>query len=69
MVALPPAMLHTLPDGTDLGAATLIEPLAVAWHAIKDCAFVGLQATSILIIGGGPIGIATIFVLKVWGAK
>ncbi|KAJ5564732.1 chaperonin 10-like protein [Penicillium frequentans] len=69
MVALPPTMLHILPDGTDLAAATLIEPLAVAWHAVKQCAFVDLKATPILIIGGGPIGVATIFVLKVWGAK
>ena len=68
-MALPAAMLHTLPDGTDLAAATLIEPLAVAWHAVKACAFIDLKATSILVIGGGPIGIATIFVLKVWGAN
>ncbi|EEH45868.2 uncharacterized protein PADG_02018 [Paracoccidioides brasiliensis Pb18] len=51
MVSVHPAMLHPLPEGTDLAAAALIEPLAVAWRAVKR----------------RPIGVATVFVLKAEG--
>ncbi|KAL2847174.1 chaperonin 10-like protein [Aspergillus pseudoustus] len=67
-IALPPAMLHALPEGTPLDAASLIEPLAVAWHAVRRANASTLSGVPILVIGGGPIGVATVFVLKAWGA-
>jgi len=61
-------MCHVLPLDTDLSIAPLCEPLAVAWHAVKLCGVESFKGRSVLILGGGPIGIALMFVLKVWGA-
>ncbi|KAL3491448.1 hypothetical protein BJX62DRAFT_251407 [Aspergillus germanicus] len=57
----------------DLAAAALIEPLAVAWHGFK--LFLSTQsgfdgtATTALIIGAGPVGVAMAFVLRAWGVS
>ncbi|ODH45072.1 hypothetical protein ACO22_00464 [Paracoccidioides brasiliensis] len=67
MVSVHPAMLHPLPEGTDLAAAALIEPLAVAWRAVKRSGLSNLKNASVLVIGAGPIGVATVFVLKAEG--
>ena len=45
----------------------LIEPLAVAWHAVKTSPF--KKGDSVLILGGGPIGLAVIQVLVAKGAE
>lgn len=47
-------------------APALVEPLAVAWHAVKLSEF--KKGDSVLILGGGPIGLATIQALKARGA-
>lgn len=44
-----------------------MEPLAVAWHAVNISPF--KEGDSVLILGGGPIGLAVIQVLKARGAK
>jgi 2-desacetyl-2-hydroxyethyl bacteriochlorophyllide A dehydrogenase len=49
----------------------LVEPLAVAWHAVaasplKD---IGASNASVLILGGGPIGLAVVQVLVAHGTK
>lgn len=44
----------------------LIEPLAVAWHAVKNSPF--QQGDSTLVIGAGPVGLAVVQVLKALGA-
>ena len=44
----------------------LVEPLAVAWHAIKNTPF--KEGDDTLVIGAGPVGLAVIQVLKAWGA-
>ncbi|KGQ00797.1 chlorophyll synthesis pathway protein BchC [Paracoccidioides lutzii Pb01] len=67
MVSVHPAMLHPLPNGTDLAAAALIEPLAVAWRAVKRSGLSNLKNAPVLVIGAGPIGVATVFVLKAEG--
>lgn len=46
--------------------AALIEPLSVAWHAVRISGFKAGQLA--LILGGGPIGLATIIALKAHGA-
>jgi threonine dehydrogenase-like Zn-dependent dehydrogenase len=57
----------------DLAAAALIEPLAVAWHGFK--LFLSTQsgfddtATTALIIGAGPVGVAMAFVLRACGVS
>ena len=44
----------------------MVEPLAVAWHAINISPF--KKGDSVLILGGGPIGLAVIQALRARGA-
>ena len=44
-----------------------MEPLAVAWHAVNISPF--KKGDSVLILGGGPIGLAVVQVLKARGAE
>ncbi|KAF4547512.1 Zinc-binding dehydrogenase-like protein 16 [Elsinoe fawcettii] len=67
-VAVESRMCYVLPPETDLAFAALIEPLAVAWHAVK-VAGMGMEGRTVLILGGGPIGIALVYVLRVFGVR
>lgn len=60
---------HVLKISNDipLDAAALIEPLSVVWHAASLANF--SKGESALILGAGPIGLATILVLKALGAS
>ena len=44
-----------------------MEPLAVAWHAVNISPF--KKGDSVLILGGGPIGLAVVQTLKARGAE
>ncbi|KAF2713479.1 threonine dehydrogenase, partial [Pleomassaria siparia CBS 279.74] len=68
-VAIDAKLCYPLPDSVDLSLAALIEPLAVAWHAIEISGIDDWTAKSVLILGGGPVGIAHIYVLRVKGCK
>jgi threonine dehydrogenase-like Zn-dependent dehydrogenase len=48
--------------------AALIEPLTVAWHAVKVPYTPSYAGKTVLILGGGPIGVALTFVLRRFGA-
>lgn len=66
-VALPPEVLHAVPDGVDPQAAALAEPLAVAVHAVARS---GMQAAdTVAVYGGGPIGVLTALVARHQGAS
>ncbi|ODQ66095.1 GroES-like protein [Nadsonia fulvescens var. elongata DSM 6958] len=56
-----------LPDDLPLELGALVEPLSVAWHAVKMSGFQKDQTA--LILGAGPIGIATILCLQAFGAS
>ncbi|KAJ3503675.1 hypothetical protein NLJ89_g8328 [Agrocybe chaxingu] len=56
-IAVEARLVHVLPKGI---SRAMIEPLAVAWHAVKRSGFKPGQ--SVLIVGAGPIGL---FLLKV----
>lgn len=64
---VPAYMVHPLPEGTDLAAAALLEPAAVARHAVRrstlregeDCAVVGL----------GPVGLLLGRLARLAGAR
>ncbi|WP_279246052.1 zinc-dependent alcohol dehydrogenase [Candidatus Litorirhabdus singularis] len=56
-VRVPAANLVELPTGLDISTACLVEPLAVAVHGL-DRARVR-QGERVLVIGAGPIGLAT----------
>jgi len=65
-VALPPEVLHAVPDGVDPRTATLAEPLAVAVHAVD---LSGMQPGDVVAIyGAGPIGVLTALVARHAGA-
>ena len=65
-VALPPEVLHAVPDGVDPRTATLAEPLAVAVHAVERS---GLEpGSTVAVYGAGPIGILTALVARHAGA-
>ncbi|KAF2673289.1 GroES-like protein [Microthyrium microscopicum] len=59
------SFLFRLPDNVSLDVGAMVEPLAVAWHS-TDVANVR-PSDSVLILGGGPIGIAVLLCLKAKG--
>ena len=61
-------MLHILPENVDLDNAAIIEPLVVANHVIK-VAKQTLESRNVLIVGGGPIGIALAILLEAQSVK
>lgn len=68
-VAVDEKLCHVLPEDADLSIAALIEPLAVAVHAIKNTKIHDFSSKSVLILGGGPVGLAVTVVLRTKGAK
>jgi threonine dehydrogenase-like Zn-dependent dehydrogenase len=59
--------IYASPIRSTKPSTALVEPLAVAWHAIQSSPFQG--GDSALIIGGGPIGLGLVQVLKAFGAN
>ncbi|PYH35212.1 uncharacterized protein BO87DRAFT_306677 [Aspergillus neoniger CBS 115656] len=66
-IVAPAEHFYTIPDNVSLEAAALVEPLAVAWHAVNISPF--KPNDNILVLGGGPVGIGIIQVLKLQGPK
>ncbi|OAP65067.1 chlorophyll synthesis pathway protein BchC [Fonsecaea erecta] len=66
-VAVKEDMCYVLPDSVPLSEAALIEPLTVARHATKKSGFDDYRDKTVLVLGGGPVGLALIFVLKASG--
>lgn len=64
-VTVPASYCLPLPDNIALDVAALVEPLAVGWHAVGQSPL--KQDDNILILGGGPIGIAVIQALRARG--
>src|SRR5450759_5363201 len=66
-VALPPEVLHPVPDGVDPRTAALAEPLAVAVHAVDRS---GMERGDVVAVyGAGPIGVLTALVARHEGAR
>lgn len=64
---VPAANVLPLPAGLSTEEATLFEPLAIALHSMK---FVALRpGERVAVFGAGPIGLLTIAVLKLSGAR
>jgi len=65
-VTLPASALHVVPAEVPARLAALVEPLAVAVHAVTRA---GLQAgDTVAVLGGGPIGVLTALVASHAGA-
>ncbi|MEU8353196.1 alcohol dehydrogenase catalytic domain-containing protein [Streptomyces sp. NPDC048845] len=57
---------HRVPDGVPAARAVLAEPLAVGWHAAGRVTG-GLGR--VLVIGGGPVGLAVLAAARARGAR
>ncbi|KAK4942195.1 hypothetical protein LTR66_014730 [Elasticomyces elasticus] len=57
-IVAPAGHFYPIPDSISLEAAALIEPLAVAWHAVNISPF--KTGDSVLVVGGGPIGLGVV---------
>jgi len=66
LVAVRADQCHAVPQGMDDSIAALIEPLAVALHAVKRAGTV--SGKSVLIAGGGPIGLLVAMTARAYGA-
>ncbi|PWY94662.1 alcohol dehydrogenase [Aspergillus sclerotioniger CBS 115572] len=66
-IVAPAEHFYSIPKNVSLEAAALVEPLAVAWHAVNISPF--KPNDNVLVLGGGPVGIGVIQVLKLQGAK
>jgi len=63
-VKIYPQMAIPIPDGVDWMNAALAEPFAAALHGIKTA---GAEGGSVLVMGGGAIGLAAVKLLKILG--
>lgn len=66
-VTVSEAHLVKLPDEIPFDIGAMIEPLAVAWHAVRLSGF--KEGSSGLVLGSGPIGLATVLALQGHGAR
>lgn len=64
-VVIPSNYALPFPDHVGLDVGALVEPLSVGWHAVGQSPL--QNDSTILILGGGPIGIAVIQALKAKG--
>lgn len=67
-VVVPEEAVFPLPSNVDLDIGALVEPLAVAWHAVDASGLASLREPKALVLGGGPIGLAVVQVLLGRGA-
>ena len=64
-VRVPKDCLVPLPDGLSVSDASLVEPLAVSWHALQKVSAV--QGERVLVIGGGSIGLLAVAAARALG--
>jgi L-idonate 5-dehydrogenase len=57
---------HVLPPGLDDGLGAMMEPLAVALHAVKRAG--GVSGRRVLVTGGGTIGLLVAVTARAFGA-
>ncbi|KAL4925087.1 uncharacterized protein BDV17DRAFT_189955 [Aspergillus undulatus] len=69
-ICAPAEHFYPIPDNVSPELIALIEPLAVAWHAVNLSPYKdGMQGDNVLIVGGGPLGLCILQVLQMHGAK
>jgi len=64
-VAVPADCLLELPAGLPVADATLVEPMAVCWHAFRRVAAVAGER--VLVVGGGSIGLLAVAAARALG--
>lgn len=71
-VAIPKRNLVLVPDGMSLAKASLVEPIATAWHAVTKGAELSkrpLTENRALVYGGGAVGLAAALSLRAQGCQ
>jgi len=68
-VAVDARKVYLLPDTIPLDHAALIEPMCVAWHAVKTPGFDSYEGKTALVIGSGPVGQYLLLALRNRKAK
>ena len=68
-VVVPASACLPLPANVDLDIGALVEPLAVAWHAVDASPIASIPSPRCVVFGGGPIGLAVMQVLLARGAQ
>lgn len=66
-VVVQESMMLAIPNGLSPTVAALTEPMAVAWHAVRRAEIKAKDVA--IVIGCGPVGLATICTLKAKGVK
>lgn len=66
-VVAPVRNLLPVPSGADLAAAAMLEPAAVALHALRRCG-APLVGSAVAVFGAGPIGLLTAQWARIMGA-
>lgn len=67
LVAVPQHILHNIPDGVSFNEAAMVEPIAVAAHAINVS---GLKTGDrAVVVGTGMVGTFVVNLLKIFGAN
>jgi L-iditol 2-dehydrogenase len=67
LVAVPQHILHKIPEGVSFTEAAMVEPIAVAAHAINVS---GLKpGDSAVVVGTGMVGTFVVKLLKIFGAN
>ncbi|MHB1166782.1 MAG: 2,3-butanediol dehydrogenase [Candidatus Nanopelagicales bacterium] len=64
---VPAYAVHLLPESVSTELGALVEPLAVGWHALRKARFAAGQTA--LVIGAGPIGLATLLGAQAMGGS
>src|SRR5690348_16554313 len=66
-IVVPELLALALPDALGYEVGSLVEPLAVAMHAVAITPFERLD--DVLIVGAGPIGLLTLLAVRLRGAR
>jgi threonine dehydrogenase-like Zn-dependent dehydrogenase len=66
-VAVPPECLVPIPDGLSIADASLVEPLAVSWHALRMVS--AAPGERVLVVGGGSVGLLAVAAARAMGLE
>ena len=66
-VRVPAECLVPLPDGLPLADASLVEPLAVCWHALRRVS--AAPGERVLVVGGGSVGLLAVAAARALGLE
>lgn len=72
LISMPETNLVDVPDHVSLDDASLTEPIACGWHAVRLAEIacpIPLTEARCVVLGGGAIGLGAALVLKAKGAK